>query len=387
MTDKKPVYILYGSYASYATAKPRSYLRKKGIPFVERVPGTPRFREYVRKTSDNHRIPQLETPNGQVIQDSIAIFDALESQFPEPPAYPPGIRQQIAARLFEFLIDATLGRSAWHYRWNYKDDNYGFVGREFGRSFSPHGADEELAHFGEVIAERMNGFRTSIFADTPDVRPLFDALYLDALKILETHFRFYPYLFGGLPSIADHILMGPLFGHFGRDPVPSNIMKLMAPRVFRWTEHMNTPEIVSPEHHDIPEAYLGDDEIPEGTLAFLSFCLETYSAAILESVEVFNDWAVAQTRKSSRDLLSDKPKDHEPIVGRFETQIRGMSIQQSVATNEIWVIQRVLDWMDGLSESEKEICRRLLVECGGADIMNLKLQRRLTRIGTYMAFE
>ena len=111
-TSDKPVYTLYGSYASYATAKPRSYLRKKGIPFVERLPGTPRFREYVRKTSDNHRIPQIETPEGQVIQDSIAIFDALEPQFPEPPAYPPGIRQQMAARLFEFLIDATLGRSA-----------------------------------------------------------------------------------------------------------------------------------------------------------------------------------------------------------------------------------------------------------------------------------
>lgn len=385
--SNKPIYTLYGSYASYATAKPRSYLRKKGIPFVERVPGTPRFREYVRKTSDNHRIPQIETPDGQVIQDSIAIFDALESQFPEPPAYPPGIRQQIAARLFEFLIDATLGRSAWHYRWNYKDDNYDFVGREFGRSFSPHGADEELAHFGEVIAERMNGFRTSIFADTPDVRPLFDVLYLDALKILEEQFRLYPYLFGGLPSIADYILMGPLFGHFGRDPVPSNIMKLKAPRVFRWTEHMNTPEIVSPEHHDVRQAYLADDEIPEGTLAFLCFCLENYSAAILESVDLFNDWAIAQTRKSSGDLLSDRPKDHEPIIGRFTTRIRGVSIQQSVATNEIWVIQRVLDWIDELSKSEKEICRRLLVECGGAGIVDLKLERRLTRVGTYMAFE
>jgi hypothetical protein len=181
--------------------------------------------------------------------------------------------------------------------------------------------------------------------------------------------------------------MGPLFGHFGRDPVPSNIMKLQAPRVFRWTEHMNTPEIVSPEHHDVRQAYLADDEIPEGTLAFLCFCLENYSAAILESVDLFNDWAIAQTRKSSGDLLSDRPKDHEPIIGRFTTRIRGISIQQSVATNEIWVIQRVLDWIDGLSKSEKEVCRRLLVECGGAGIVDLKLERRLTRVGTYMAFE
>ena len=31
-------YTLYGSYASYYTAKVRSYLRKKGVPFVERLP-------------------------------------------------------------------------------------------------------------------------------------------------------------------------------------------------------------------------------------------------------------------------------------------------------------------------------------------------------------
>ena len=39
---------LYGSYASYVTAKTRCYLLKKGIPFVERLPGHPRFREHVR---------------------------------------------------------------------------------------------------------------------------------------------------------------------------------------------------------------------------------------------------------------------------------------------------------------------------------------------------
>ncbi len=385
--SKQAIYTLYGSYASYATAKPRSYLRKKGIPFVERVPGTPRFREYVRPSSDNHRIPQIEAPDGQVMQDSIEIFDTLEQQFPEPAAYPPGVRQQMVARLFEYMIDATLGRSAWHYRWNYKDENYDFVGREFGRSFAPHGNDEELAHFGEVIAERMNGFRTSVFADSPKIWPLMDALYLDALGILEQQFQQYPYLFGGLPSIADHVLMGPLFGHFGRDPVPSNIMKLKAPRVFRWTEHMNTPDIVSPEHHDIPEAYLADDEIPEGTLAFLRFCLDAYGATIVKSVERYNRWALAQTQKSSGDLLSDKPNDHEPRIDQFTTEIRGTAVLQTVSCNEIWVIQRVLDWIDTLSESEKESCHSLLADCGGTNLLDLKLERRLTRVGTYMAFE
>ena len=54
MGDESP-YVLYGSYASYATAETRSYLRKKGVPFVERLPASKRFREYVRPTSENHR--------------------------------------------------------------------------------------------------------------------------------------------------------------------------------------------------------------------------------------------------------------------------------------------------------------------------------------------
>ena len=67
-------YVLYGSYASYYTAKVHAYLRKKGIPFVLRLPSVPRFREHVRPTSGTHRIPQLETPDGEVLQDSVAMW-------------------------------------------------------------------------------------------------------------------------------------------------------------------------------------------------------------------------------------------------------------------------------------------------------------------------
>ena len=81
-------YLLYGAYASYYTAKVRSYLRKKGIPFAERLPSDPTFREVVRPTSGNHRIPQILAPDGEVIQDSVAIVDALEEVFPNLPAHP-----------------------------------------------------------------------------------------------------------------------------------------------------------------------------------------------------------------------------------------------------------------------------------------------------------
>ena len=302
------VYILYGSHVSYATAKSRSYLRKKGIPFVERVPGVQRFREYVRKTSENHRIPQLEAPDGSVIQDTTAIFDYLEERFPLPAAYPPGPRQQCIARLFELLLDAELGRPAWHYRWNFMDENYAFVGREFGRSFRPQGSDAELDHYGSLIAERMQGKRAGR-GDSPALRPVFEAIYLDTLKLLEAPFTRYPYLFGGLPSIADHVLMGSLFGHLARDPVPANLMKRHAPRVFRWTEHMNTPEIVSPEFSEMPEAYLANDEVPETVLQLLRMCLTDVGQQFLTSAEHFNAWVRANPRHPGGTPVSDQGID------------------------------------------------------------------------------
>ena len=74
-----------------------------------------------------------------------------------------GLKQQTLARLFEVLVDpGLLGRPAWHYRWNYMEENYGFVGREFGRSFKPQGTNEEIDHFGEIIAQRMESKRSGM---------------------------------------------------------------------------------------------------------------------------------------------------------------------------------------------------------------------------------
>lgn len=385
MASETTPYVLYGSHASYATAKTRSYLRKKGILFVERLPAAPRFREYVRPTSESHRIPQLEAPDGTVVQDTTAIFDYLEERFPEPTAYPPGLRQQLVARLFEVLLDSELGRVAWHYRWNYVDENYGFVGREFGRSFRPQGTDAELDHYGGVIAERMEGKRAGM-GDSVALRPVMEAIYLEVLGILEEHFTRQPYLFGGLPSIADHVLMGPLFGHLARDPQPSRIMKTRAARVFRWTEHMNTPEIRSPEFAETPTAYLPEDEVSETIRSLLRTCLADAGPGLVRSAEVYNAWAAGQAERPPGSLVSPDGFD-EPIVGRFDGELRGVPLPMGAAAHPLWVLQRGLDWFAARSEADRSAGRELLAECGGAELLDIELRRRLTRVGSRMALE
>lgn len=382
MTTGTP-YVLYGSHASYATAKSRSYLRKKGIPFVERLPAAARFREYVRPASESHRIPQLEAPDGTVVQDTTAIFDYLEERFPEPAAYPPGPRQQLVARLFEVLLDAELGRPAWHYRWNYMDENYGFVGREFGRSFRPQGSDDELDHYGGIIAERMEGKRAGL-GDSQALRPVMEAIYFETLAILEAHFTSHPYLFGGLPSIADHVLMGSLFGHLARDPEPSRLMKQRAPRVFRWTEHMNTPEIQSPEFPDVPLSYLPNDSVPDNVVSLLRLCLSDVGPSIVRSSEIYNDWAAKHAERPPGSLVSSEGID-EPSVGRFEHGLRGVPVPSGASVYPLWVLQRALDWYLQQSETDQSLGRELLAQCDGTDLIDVRLARRLTRIRSRMA--
>ncbi len=373
---------LYGSHASYATAKTRAYLRKKGIPFVERLPAHPRFREHVRPTSQNHRIPQLELADGTVIQDTIAISDALEALHPDPPAYPSGPRQQLAVRLFEVLFDGWLGRPAWHYRWNYMEENYGFVGREFGRSFKPQGSDDELDHYGRVIADRMEGKRAGMGA-TEEVLPAFEEIYLDALRILEAHFTTTPYLFGGLPSSADYCLMGPLFGHLARDPVPATLMKQRAPRVFRWTEAMNAPEIQSPEFAEFEVRYAAEDAIPDTTRELLSLCIADSAAPLVESARIYNEWVVDQGDTAAGTPVSEKAD--EPVIGKFVSKLRGREITHGAALYPLWVLQRGLDWLAAQDEVTQRTCREFMDEVGGTALVDIRFERPLTRNGSFIA--
>ena len=373
---------LYGSHASYFTAKTRSYLRKKGIPFVERLPSHPRFREHVRPTTQNHRIPQLELPDGEVLQDSVAIVDRLESLYSEPPVYPPGPCQQVAARLFEVLFDAWLGRVAWHYRWNFMEENYGFVGREFGRSFKPQGTDDEIDHYGRVIADRMEGKRAGLGA-TDEVLPLFEEIYFDALRVLEAHFTSMPYLFGGRPSVADFSLMGPLFGHLARDPVPATLMKQRAPRVFRWTEAMNAPEIQSPEFADFETTFAPDDEVPAATRELLALCIADAAEPLVTTAAIYNEWLEERHDVPAGTRVSEKMD--EPVLGRISSNVRGVEVQNGAGLYPLWVWQRGLTWLAAQDETAQRACRAFLAELGGEVLVDIRLARPLARDGSFIA--
>lgn len=375
-------FTLYGAYASLYTGKTRSYLRKKGIPFVERLPSHPQFRQEAIPAARSKRIPMLQTPEGFIVQDTTVIFEYLERRFPEPPALPPGPRQRLAAYLVDLFASEGM-KVAWHYRWNFKEPNLHFVRREFGRSFKPKGTDELLDHYGEVVVARMDGHRARL-GITPDLFPAMEGIYFDLLDTLEEHFTNLPYLFGGLPSVGDHGLMAPLFAHLGRDPWPLHVMQQRAPRVFRWVEHMNTPEIQSPEFWDTPMSYLPDDEVPETVMRLIRTFCEDNSAVFQATAGLYRKWVAARMDWPAGSVISDTDED-QPSLGQITTPLRGRTITAGSSVHSLWVLQRTLDWLKTLSPADRYAADDLAAACGASDLLSIEFPRPLTRVGNRLA--
>lgn len=328
------LYTLYGSYASYYTAKTRSYLRKKGIPFVERLPSDPMFRHEVQSQSGTHRIPQVLTPDGEVIQDSVEILDRLELRFPGLPAFPEAPTQRTFVHLMELLGGEGLLRLAWLHRWMFAENLF-FVRSDFGRSFRPQGTDQELEKYGNLIAQQMR--RQGIPEATPEALDRLNDQYEHLLGGFERHFIEHPYLLGGHPSAADYAIMGALHAHLGRDPAGLNLMQNTAPRVFRWVEHMIVPEVQSPEFFDRAIVYPDRDQIPDTSIEILRHIAERYGRQFILSAKAFNQAMVRMQVESGHELA---PEHDQPTLPKERLTYQGESYDHAANLYQVWLGQR-----------------------------------------------
>jgi glutathione S-transferase len=372
--NTKDVYTLYGSYASYFTAKSRAYLRKKGIPFVERLPSDPMFRNKVRPASGSHRIPQLLTPDGAVVQDSVEILDYLEERFPDLPAFPDTPRQRMFVHLMELLASEGLVRLAWLHRWLF-EENYSFVKKDFGRSFKPQGSDEDLWKYGNLIADRMMSYGLPETSDA--AREALDEIYIDLLKLFEAHLIEHPYFLGGHPSAADYAIMGAMHAHLGRDPAGLRVMQDNAPRVFRWVEHMLVPEIQSPEFFSRPIEYLPGDEVPSTALAILAFIARHYGEPFVLGSLAFNQ-AMSRDKPDTGTVLNAEMD--QPALAVEKVLYNGAEVEHAANLHGIWLAQRSQNCYQNLDLADQKSVDEMLGTGLPLDLVTIPVQARLERI-------
>lgn len=368
-------YTLYGSYASYYTAKTRSYLRKKGIPFIERLPSDPLFREKIRVQSGTARIPQLLTPEGTVVQDSVEILDVLEKRFPQLPAIPATPRQRVFVHLMELLASQGLVKLAWMHRWLF-EGNFSFVKMDFGRSFKPQGSDEELMKYGNLIADKM--MSGGGLPEATDERLAFlDKQYLGLLERVEAHLIQHPYFLGGHPSAADYAIMGALHAHLGRDPVGLRLMQDNAPRVFRWMEHMIVPEVQSPEFFDRPIEYLSDDEVPDSALRILRYIADNLGERFVLDALAFNQ--IVEKLAPQPGYQFNEEQD-QPQLAEETVVYKGASHQVQVNLYDLWLLQRSQRYVQSLPGDTQSEIREMLGDGVASELIAVPLSTIIERV-------
>ena len=361
---------LYAMTHSLYSGRARSYLIKHGISFEELSTGHESFKADVLPKGKLPTIPTLVTPEGEVIRDGAAIIEHFEAANGRP-SQPVGPKQQIISGLFDVIGTDGLLRPAMHYRWNFPEDNLAFVRYHFLHSQRDTPAREEKT---EAMMDRMR-HAAMVFGVTDESKVVVEALYLELLDALNSHFEIHPYLLGAKPCIGDFGLIAPLYAHLGRDPHPARIMQQRATSVFRWVERMNRKDDDYPEWFNPASGWVEDDQIPDTLIGVLRVIAEDFVPETVAAAKAINKW-----------LEQNQPEAGTPAIGRLaaapgmaQFQVRGQSISAIAQPHRFYLLQHVQDIYGSLSGEDRSSVDSLLADCGMTSVINSALSRRIVR--------
>ncbi len=354
-------YTLYGAEISYFTGKVRAYLRWKDLLFVETLADADVYRQVIVPRVGFPVIPVLLTPQGETLQDSTDIIEALEARHPEPSVVPETGVQRLAAALLELYGDEWLVIPAMHYRWHH---NREWAMRSFGELSAPHASPEEQLEIGTRRAGPFAQAAVLLGASTPAMQAAVERSYEALLAELEAHFATSVCLLGTRPSIGDFGLYGPLYAHQYRDPASGALMRRLAPSVVAWIERLR--DAPAPRSGE----FLSGDAVPDTLAPVMRRMMRELMPVLADSSRLLAEWVKAH------------PGEHIPrVLGSHTFELEGVQGERIVRPYSLWMMQRARDVYASLSAAERERADGWLDVIGGQVFREFIDPPRLARHG------
>src|SRR5258706_15540987 len=110
------IYRIFGSEMSPYSVKVRSYFRYKNIAH-QWVARTPAVDGEYKKYAKLPIVPTVATPEGEGLQDSTPIMEAMDGKFPEPSIHPADADLKFLSDLIEEFGDEWGNKLMFHHRW------------------------------------------------------------------------------------------------------------------------------------------------------------------------------------------------------------------------------------------------------------------------------
>lgn len=230
-------YRIFGSEMSPYSVKVRSYFRYKGLPH-EWIPRRAENDEEYRRYARLPIIPTIVTPDGEGMQDSTPIIEAVEAKHPSPSIHPDDPTLAFLSVLIEEFGDEWGNKLMFHHRW-YDPVDQDAASLILARLSLPLGDKAGVQARATGIKGRMTG-RGGFVGSSDATAPLITGYYLELLDILEPHLRERTYLLGARPSFGDFGLAPQLY-EASVDPTGSSMIRARGPAVLGWCHRMLEP--------------------------------------------------------------------------------------------------------------------------------------------------
>lgn len=362
-------YVLHGWHLSYFSGKTRAYLRYKNVPFVDHAVDAVTLMRRIPAKTGATVMPVVVTPDGEWLQDTTHIVDVLEPRFPDAPVVPATPRQRIAAGLLEMWADEWWIPTAMHYRWSFPE-NYALFERDAGDALLPGFPRFAKNRLVAYVAGKLRGYLPSVGV-VPAQFATMERWTETMLDALDRHFAALPFLFGSKPSIADFALLGPLYGHLGRDPFPKRTLVDPRPHLKAWVERMNAPQPGS-------GAFLPDDEIPATLQPLFDALFGEFWPMLI---------GIRDEVKKALMTLPPQRKRLPRSLGAIEFPMDAGRFRRDAMPYTLWMFQRIRDDYAQLDATSRESVDAWLRECNAAQALQLEIGVRLRRVGLHVAVE
>jgi glutathione S-transferase len=274
-----------------------------------------------------------------------------------------------------------LQKQAMYWRWNSTYENRLWARSEFR---SQHTRADWLAgkrEMAEAFSVAMRGYLPVLGINlSHDVDVAIETSTVKLYEVLNAHFLEFPYLLGGVPSLADYGVMGALYAHLGRDIVSAPRLKYTASALYRWIETMGRSTVVDPETWHVPQAYFAIDALPETLIAILKLIADDYVPEIKATVDCYNEWVGKPDARPSGTIIDveGKKRCHQ-VLGEIVQVQQGVPIKRVCLIDSAEKHQRLRGVVEQMSAGEKKALDGILQDIGAEGYADLRLNRNMKR--------
>jgi glutathione S-transferase len=351
--------LLLGAQCSRYSARVRSYLIKKRIEYVERVPTAWTYKVSIARRFGDASVPVLVTPEGEWIADSEIIVDRLEARHPQEPILPPDpvhafftTLASVWASEFWQPVDLTtrwFGRT--EYPWWYEELGEGML---FGFPKRLKNAlAGNVAHTIQAHLPRLGA--------SAETLPLIWRWARRNMDALDAHFAEHPYLLGERATRVDFGLIVPFYGHLVRDPWSRDEFLMPRPHLHAWVWRMNQPYLT---------------QAPPPFPAVGTPLPATLQPIVRSMFDEFLPWVegnLAELRRAEPDPV--KGRRIERFLGAVSYPYAGGTHARLATPFALWLVQRALDLLAAMPPADAERVRQWLRDEGGARLLALDIPR------------